>query len=111
MSYRAYLDSVSSINWVPMSNILWLEVDKTVSLWDMRSNICAQNYYGHNNSIDCCAVELAGNVFASCDTDGIVRIWDVRTVRELSSLDECKRSANCLFFDRTEDQLFCGIWW
>ena len=56
----------------------------------------------------CCAVELAGNVLASCDAVGIVRIQDERTVRELSSLDECKRSANCLFFDRTEDQLFVG---
>ena len=60
----------------------------------MRSNICAQTYYGHNNAINCCAVEPTGNVLASCNADGIVKFWDVRTVRELSSLDECKQAAN-----------------
>ena len=41
MSYRAHLDSVNSINWVPMSNsFVSGSADKTCSLWDMRSNIC-----------------------------------------------------------------------
>ena len=52
MSYRAHLDSVNSINWVPMSNnFVSGSADKTCSLWDMRSNICVQTYYGHNSSI------------------------------------------------------------
>ena len=82
--------------------------DKTCSLWDMRSNICVQTYYGHNNAINCCAVDPTGNVLASCDADGIVKFWDLRTVRELASLDECKQAANCLCFDRTGDQLAVG---
>ena len=75
MSYREHLDSVSSINWVPMSNILWLEVRIKLYLYGIWEVI-----YVLRLIMDiiilliCCAVELAGNVLASCDAVGIVRI-------------------------------------
>ena len=46
------------------NNFVSGSADKTVSLCDMRSNICAQTYYGHNNAINCCAVKPTGNVLA-----------------------------------------------
>jgi WD40 repeat protein len=26
--------------------------DKTVSLWDIRTNMCVQTFYGHNNAVN-----------------------------------------------------------
>ena len=26
--------------------------DKTVSLWDIRTNLCVQTFYGHNNAVN-----------------------------------------------------------
>ena len=53
-------------------------------------------------------LNLQGIYWDELPADGIVKFWDLRTVRELVSLDECKQAANCLCFDRTGDQLVVG---
>ena len=60
--------------------------DKTVSLWDIRTNLCVQTFYGHNNAVNSVNFNLRGEVIASTDSDGIVKIWDVRMVKELYAL-------------------------
>ena len=57
--------------------------DKTVSLWDIRTNLCVQTFYNHNNTVNSVNFNLRGEVIASTDSDGIVKIWDVRMVKEL----------------------------
>jgi len=85
MSYRAHVDSVNAINFIHMNPNLFISgsADKTVSLWDMRSNICAQTFFGHKNSVNGAVANMAGTRIGSCDSDGIVKLWDIRSQREL----------------------------
>ncbi len=52
-----------------------------------RSGTCIQTFYGHNNAVNGVAFSLAGDTIASCDADGIVKLWDVRRVTEKATLD------------------------
>ncbi len=84
ISYRAHVDSVNSISFGYKSNIFISgSADKTLSLWDMRTYICSQTYYGHNNSINSAVINNDGYTMASCDSDGIVKIWDNRMNKEV----------------------------
>jgi WD40 repeat protein len=65
------------------NNFVSGSADKTLSLWDMRSNICVQTFYGHNNSVNSVAPNTYGDIIASCDSDGVVKLWDVRMIKEL----------------------------
>ena len=78
------MDSVNSINFLYMSNLFVSgSADKTLSLWDMRSNICSQTFYGHNNAVNSAVINVTGEIIASGDADGVVKLWDVRMVKEL----------------------------
>ena len=85
ISYRAHVDSVNSINFVHMQPNMFVSgsADKTVSLWDMRSNICVQTFYGHNNAINGAVANMNFTRLGSCDADGIVKLWDIRMIKEL----------------------------
>ena len=52
--------------------------DKTVSLWDARTGLCVQTFYGHANAVNHACASRDGATVASCDADGAARLWDVR---------------------------------
>ena len=56
--------------------------DKTVSLWDIRTNLCVQTFYGHNNAVNTVKFNLRGDMIESGDCDGINKVWDIRMVKE-----------------------------
>ena len=48
---RGHVDSVNSVTWKTCSSILCTSSsDKTVSLWDARTSLCVQTFYGHQAS-------------------------------------------------------------
>jgi WD40 repeat protein len=57
--------------------------DKTLSLWDLRSGLCTQTFYGHHNAVNHASFSVRGDTLVSSDADGIVKVWDVRMVGEL----------------------------
>ena len=71
-----------------------------MSLWDIRTNLCVQTFYGHNNSVNSVSFNIRGDSIASCDSDGMVRIWDVRMVKEIMNFDTGLASANNAIFDK-----------
>lgn len=53
---RGHVDSVNEVCWQPFSSSLCTaSSDKTVSIWDARSGLCTQTFYGHHNSCNCVA--------------------------------------------------------
>ena len=50
---RGHTDSVNSIEFLPFSNTLCTcSADKTISLWDARTGLCAQTLYEHQHAIN-----------------------------------------------------------
>ncbi|KAJ3026053.1 UNVERIFIED_CONTAM: Sperm-associated antigen 16 protein [Siphonaria sp. JEL0065] len=116
-TFRGHADSVNHVGFVPFTNTLYTcSGDKTLSLWDARTGLCSQTLYGHINAINHVAFSLkqtsnsvgemndvyaalSGDTVASCDSDGIVKFWDIRNVSELDSIDMGPHAANKLAFD------------
>merc|ERR1712054_229413 len=42
-----------------------------------------------------------GDTIASCDADGVVKLWDVRVVSEFLQIDTGQHPANAATFDRS----------
>lgn len=67
----------------------------------MKSGLCIQTFYGHLNSVNSVAFSLKGDMLASCDSDGIVKVWDVRMVKGKSQFDAGPYSANTVSIDKS----------
>eukprot|EP01047_Picozoa_sp_COSAG01_P034592 COSAG01_NODE_2605_length_7391_cov_6.506583_8_plen_109_part_00 len=59
-----------------------------MSLWDCRTGLCIQTFYGHMNAVNSVAFNLRGDTIASTDADGAVKLWDVRMVAERGQLSD-----------------------
>lgn len=75
-------------------------------MWDIRTNLAVQHFFGHNNSVNSVSFNLVGDQIASCDSDGMARVWDVRMVKEIVSFDTGLASANNALFDKSCTYLF-----
>jgi len=82
--------------------------DKTVSLWDIRTNLCVQTFYGHNNAVNCTSFNIRGDTIASGDCDGITKVWDVRMVKELCQFDSGLASVHQAVFDKSCSYVLVG---
>ncbi|CAH8486287.1 unnamed protein product [Dicrocoelium dendriticum] len=78
-AFRKHHGSVNSVAFLPYGNIMVsASVDKTVSLWDVRSGICIRSLIGHEHSVNHATFNQQGTCIASCDSGGSIRIWDLR---------------------------------
>lgn len=62
------------------------------------------------NAVNHVEFNTKGDTLCSCDSDGIVKIWDIRMVEEISQLDgntdkEKTYSANSCCFDNSGDMI------
>ena len=89
------MDSVNAVAWQPYStNVCSASGDKTVSVWDARTGLCVQTLYGHSNSVNNLVVSNRGDMIVSSDADGVVKVWDVRMVAELGTIDAGQHPIN-----------------
>lgn len=54
--------------------------DRTLSIWDMRTGLTVQTFYGHLNAIKDAQFSVGGHYIASSDSDGVLKAWDIRMV-------------------------------
>lgn len=73
--------------------------DKTVSIWDPRSGLSTSTFYGHRNSCNSVCFTHNGSSLVSADADGVVKLWDVRMVAEVLTINCSKYPANKATFD------------
>jgi WD40 repeat protein len=76
-----------------------------VSIWDARSGLCIQSFYGHTNAVNDVVFSLAGDTIASCDADGHVKVWDVRMVAERATISLGSQAIHAVGFDRSAQVL------
>ncbi|KAL0222628.1 hypothetical protein RCL1_002482 [Eukaryota sp. TZLM3-RCL] len=97
LTLRGHVDSVNSLAWLPFSNVLATgSADKTVSLWDCRTNQCVQSLFGHTNAVRNVVFTHDTNSIISCDSDGVVYTWDTRNFNNFNVLDAGPYGANSL---------------
>ncbi len=73
--------------------------DKTISIWDSRSGLCSQTLQGHDSPVNHITCTLQGNNFASCDAEGIVKLWDARNLHQAQTISIGPHSSNKVAFD------------
>ncbi|CAM9952817.1 unnamed protein product, partial [Choristocarpus tenellus] len=64
-----------------------------------------QTFYGHTNAINHVCSTLKGDMVASCDADGMVKLWDVRMVTEIGTMEAGQHPLNSICFDRSATRL------
>ena len=67
-----------------------------------------QTYYGHLNTINDAVFSIGGQYVSTCDSDGIVKLWDIRMVQELMTVDTGDAIAHSLAFDKATKSLAVG---
>ena len=67
----------------------------------MRTGLSVQTFYGHMNAINDCAFSIGGQFIASCDADGLLKIWDIRQVSQVLTVDIGDSAATTCCFDKT----------
>lgn len=98
---RGHLDAVNTVAWLPCTNLLLTgSADKAVAVWDARQGTRAQTFTGHRGAVLSVAAGPAGSsVFASCDTQGGVVLWDARRMAQLLCVECGPQPANCVSID------------
>lgn len=100
---------MNGLNFQPYTNFFVTgSADKTTSVWDMRSGLSVQTFYGHLNTINDCVFSIGGKYVATADSDGIVKVWDISMVQELLTIDTGDCMAHSLCFDKTDKYLCVG---
>lgn len=74
----------------------------------MRTGLTVQTFYGHLNTINDAVFSIGGEYISTCDSDGIVKLWDIRMVQELINVDTGDAIAHSLAFDKSTKTLAVG---
>jgi sperm-associated antigen 16 protein len=74
----------------------------------MRTGLTVQTFYGHLNAIKDAVFSVGGHFIASCDSDGILKAWDIRMVQELMQVDTGDSIALSVAFDRNAKYIAVG---
>ena len=60
------------------------------------------------NTVNDVTFSSDGRYMSSCDSDGIVKVWDIRMVQELLTVDCGDTISHCLTFDKNTKSLAVG---
>lgn len=74
----------------------------------MRTGLTVQTFYGHLNAIKDAVFSIGGHFIASCDSDGILKAWDIRMVQELMQVDLGDAIALSVAFDKNAKYIAVG---
>ena len=97
---KGHTDGIGGISWSPDGRLLASSSrDRTVRLWDVKSEDCIRTLEGHALAVNCVVFNPAGKILASGGEDGCVHLWDVDTGISLGSLFGHEGPIHGLAFD------------
>jgi guanine nucleotide-binding protein subunit beta len=76
---------IAALSLKPQDNQVFLtgSVDRTMRLWDLRSDKCQQTFWGHEADVNSLSFHPNGNNFVTCSEDKTSRLWDLRSDQEI----------------------------
>ncbi|CAL1268231.1 unnamed protein product [Larinioides sclopetarius] len=78
---------ISDIAWSSDSHyIVSASDDKTLKLWDVRTERCTRTYKGHKKYVFCTAFNPKSNLILSGSDDETAKLWDVRAGKCIKTL-------------------------
>jgi WD40 repeat protein len=93
--YRFFHDESIS-DWYIVSG----SFDKTLKLWDLRKQECLQTMRGHTKAVT--SVQMRGDRILSGGSfgeNGLVRVWNKKSAKQVRTLETGLDKVNCLKFD------------
>lgn len=99
-----HTDVVNAVKFLPLPTGLLLisgSVDKTVRIWRAKLDAaigsegefeCIQVLEGHENSINCIAVDISASTFVTGSADATIKMWKIKTTSEKSHIAELQQS-------------------
>lgn len=100
---------MNALNFQPFTNFFVSgSADSSLSIWDMRTGLTVQTFYGHLNSVNDAQFSIGGQYISSCDSDGIMKVWDIRMVQEVLSIDTGENIAHSVAFDKNAKVVAVG---
>jgi hypothetical protein len=81
---RGHDRDINCVRWCQFSNtMVTAGADHLVGLWDAREGAMVNRGIGHSGAIFSVAPSLNGSSFASVDTTGEIKMWDIREMRPI----------------------------
>ncbi|KAJ1336824.1 hypothetical protein BSLG_006927 [Batrachochytrium salamandrivorans] len=119
MSGEGHKDWISDCDFHPRgTQLATASGDGTVKLWDFSKGVATLTMSDHTQAVWSCAFHdqeifllvvlwitppsfgiFIRNAFSSCDADGVVKFWDLRSTSEISSVNLGPHAANKISFD------------
>ncbi|KAM8978502.1 apoptotic protease-activating factor 1 isoform 2-T3 [Sarcophilus harrisii] len=89
-TYDEHTEQVNCCHFTNMEHHLLLATgsnDYFLKLWDLNKKECRNTLFGHANSVNHCRFSPDDKYLVSCSADGTLKLWDVRSANEWSSID------------------------
>ncbi|XP_072511754.1 apoptotic protease-activating factor 1 isoform X2 [Notamacropus eugenii] len=89
-TYDEHSEQVNCCHFTNMEHHLLLATgssDYFLKLWDLNKKECRNTLFGHTNSVNHCQFSPDDKHLASCSADGTLKLWDVSSANEWSSID------------------------
>lgn len=74
----------------------------------MRTGLTVQTFFGHLNAVKDAVFSVGGHYIASCDSDGLLKSWDIRMVQQVMQVDCGDAIALSVAFDRNARYIAVG---
>ena len=76
---------IAALSLKPADNQVFLtgSVDRTIRLWDLRTDKCQQTFWGHTADVNSVSFHPSGQNFVTCSEDKTSRLWDLRSDQEI----------------------------
>lgn len=85
--------------------------DGSIGMWSLSENSLIKKFYGHQDSVSCIDISEDGNTLISGGLDKTVKLWDLRSSKELKSYNVDSSVYALGFATQIPDKIgpICGI--